>query len=206
MKKLVLGGVALAILVGATSAVMAIGGQPSDELDALRTRVARLEAKEEVLSAFNQYLYGIDTGFKDDILDIFAEDAVLDVPNFPPDNKDLHFEGRDAIAPLYSMYSRRPPHIGGGHHTANLAVNVRPGLTHADLSSYFMTSGQGGVQGGRYEGVMRKEADGKWRWETLTITSAWGFRAEHFDTVSESVSADKYSPRGGHHAAYQPAP
>ena len=66
-----------------------------------------------------------------------------------------------------------------------------------------MTSGRSGVQGGRYEGVMRKEADGKWRWETLTITSAWGFRAEHYDTISESVSADTYSPRGGRHAAYQ---
>jgi ketosteroid isomerase-like protein len=203
MKKLVFAAVAIAVVVSAASAVMAIGGQPSDELEALRARVARLEAKEEVLSAFNQYLYGIDTGFKEDILDIFAEDAVLDVPNFPPRNEDLHFEGRDELAPLYAMYSRRPPHIGGGHHTANIAINVRPDLTHADLSSYFMTSGQSGVQGGRYEGVMRKEADGKWRWETLTITSAWGFRAEHFDTISEPVSADKYSPRGGHHAAYQ---
>ena len=66
-----------------------------------------------------------------------------------------------------------------------------------------MTSAQSGVQGGRYEGVMRKEADGKWRWETFTITSGWGFRAEHTVTITESVSAETYSPRGGRHAAYQ---
>lgn len=83
MKKLVLAVVAIAVLMSAASAVMALGGQPSDELDALQARVARLEAKEEVLSAFNQYLYGIDTGLGEDILDTFAEDAILDVPNFP---------------------------------------------------------------------------------------------------------------------------
>ena len=189
--------------MGAASAVRALGGQPSGELDELRARVARLEAKEEVLSTFNQYLYGLDTGFGEDVLDTFAEDAILDVPNFPgAGGDDLHFEGRDDIAPLYAGYSRPEPRVGGGHHTSNIAVNVRPDLTRADVSSYFMSSGSSGVQGGRYEGVMRLDADGKWRWETLTITSSWGFRSEHYETISEAVSAD-YSPRGGHHAAYQ---
>ena len=73
---------------------------------------------------------------------------------------DLHFENRDDLAPLYAGYSRSGTHIGGGHHTSNIAVNVRPDLTRADLSSYFMTSNRSGVQGGRYEGVMRLEADG----------------------------------------------
>ena len=41
----------------------------SDELQALKARIARLEAKEAVLSAFNRYLYSLDTGFGDDIID-----------------------------------------------------------------------------------------------------------------------------------------
>ena len=60
-----------------------------------------------------------------------------------------------------------------------------------------MTSGRSGVQGGRYEGV------GQWCWQTFSITSAWGFRANDFTTISEPVSAEKYSPLGGRHAKYE---
>jgi hypothetical protein len=201
MKKLVLTAVAIAVLVSATGACRsAVRGESSDELGDLRARVARLEAKEMVLSTFNQYLYGLDTGFGEDILDSYTEDAILDVPNFG--GEDLHFEGRDAIAPLYASYGEGEPRVGGGHHTANIAVNVHLDLTRADVSSYFMTPGGSGVGGGRYEGVMRLDADGKWRWETLTITSSFGFRAEHAERTTESVSVD-YSPFGGHHAVYQ---
>ena len=201
MKKLVLTAVAIAVLVSAAGACRsAVRGESSDELGDLRARVARLEAKEMVLSTFNQYLYGLDTGFGEDILDVYTEDAILDVPNFG--GEDLHFEGRDAIAPLYASYGEGEPRIGGGHHTANIAVNVHLDLTRADVSSYFMTPGGSGVGGGRYEGVMRLDDDGKWRWETLTITSSFGFRAEHAERTTESVSVD-YSPFGGHHAAYQ---
>ena len=66
----------------------------SNELESLQLRVARLEAKEAVQSAFNRYLYCLDTGFGDDIVDCYTEDAILDVPNFPgAGGQDLHFEG-----------------------------------------------------------------------------------------------------------------
>ena len=55
----------------------------SEGIEELRARVARLEAKEAVLSALNRYLYSLDTGFGDDIIDCYTEDSVLDVPNFP---------------------------------------------------------------------------------------------------------------------------
>lgn len=207
MKRLVMSAVCVTIFLAAAAVLMARGGQGargSSELDTLKARVARLEAKEEVLSTFNQYLYSMDTGFGDDLIATFCSDAVLDVPNFPGANdNDLHFEGRDKIASLYKPYNHEP-RIGGGHHTANMAVNVHPDLAHADVSAYFMTSGQGGVQGGRYEGVMRSQGAGKWCWQTFTITSAWGFRTKDFITVSKPVSATKYSPRGGHHAVYKP--
>ena len=53
------------------------------DLKKLNDRILRLEAKEAVLSSFHRYLYSMDTGFKDDILDCYTSDAVLDVPNFP---------------------------------------------------------------------------------------------------------------------------
>ena len=97
----------------------------SNELEALEARVARLEAKEAVLSTLNRYLYSLDTGFGDDIIDCYTEDAVLDVPNFPDaGGKDLHFEGRAEIAPLYAPYGEREPGIGGGHHTATALLSI----------------------------------------------------------------------------------
>jgi hypothetical protein len=176
----------------------------SNEIEELRARVARLEAKEAVLSAFNRYLYSLDTGFGDDIIDSYTDDAVLDVPNFPAaGGQDLHFEGRDEIAPLYAPYAERAAGIGGGHHTANIGVNVAVDLERAEVSAYFMTSIPNGVQGGRYEGVMRNEPDGKWRWESLTITSAWGWRTPDYETISKPVSVE-HSPFGGHHVSYTP--
>lgn len=177
----------------------------SNKLEELRARVARLEAKESVLSAFNRYLYSLDTGFGEDIIDCYTDDAVLDVPNFPDaGGKDLHFEGRGEIAPLYAPYAERGIRIRGGHHAANIAVNVAHDLKRAEVSSYFMTGTAKGVQGGRYEGVMRHEADGVWRWESLSITSSWGWRVREYETVSEDVGIE-HSPFGGRHAAYTPA-
>ncbi len=174
------------------------------EVDELRRRVLRLEAKEAVLSAFNRYLYSLDTGFGDDILDCYTEDAQLSVPNFPgAGGKDLRFEGRKEIAKLYAPYGERESRIGGGHHSANVAINVSPDIQRAELSAYFMTSTASGVQGGRYEGVLRPEADGHWRFESLAITSAWGWRARDVETVSDSVGLE-HSPFAGHHAAYTP--
>ncbi len=178
----------------------------STELKTIKHRLARLEAKEAVQSAFNRYLYSLDTGFGDDIIDCYTEDAVLDVPNFPgAGGQDLHFEGRAEIAPLYAPYAERESQIGGGHHSANVAINVAMDLRTAEVSAYFMTSTSNGVQGGRYEGVMSAAEDGVWRWRTLSIISAWGWTAVNFETVSQPVALS-YSPFGGRHASYEAAP
>ena len=50
---------------------------------------------------------------------------------------------------------------------------------------------------------MRCGTDGQWRWQTLAITSAWGWQVKDFDTVSEPVGLE-YSPFDGRHAAYTP--
>ena len=56
----------------------------TDELAELRARVARLEAERAAISTFNEYLYNMDIGYTDAILDVFTEDALLEVINFPP--------------------------------------------------------------------------------------------------------------------------
>jgi hypothetical protein len=166
---------------------------------ALEADVARLRAREEVQAAFNRYLYGLDTAFGDVILDSYAEDCVLDVVNFPPDGVDMHFEGRDAMRPLYEPYGSRPSMIAGGHTASNIAIQVDAGATTASLTSYFTTTSNHGAQGGRYEGTLRLDPDGRWRFVTLAIISAWGCHPESAKAISEAVPIER-SIFGGHPA------
>lgn len=158
---------------------------------ALEGEVARLRAREAITATFNQYLYSVDTAFSEGVLDTYAEDSVLDVVNFPPDGVDMHYEGRDAMRSLYGPYGERESIIAGGHTSSNIAIAVDDEALTASLSAYFTTTGDRGVQGGRYEGTLRLDPDGKWRFVTLTIISAWGFRPQNPTLVSDPVSIDR---------------
>lgn len=166
----------------------------TDELEQritqLEREVRQLRAKEGAIAAFNQYLYGIDTGFIPDILDAFSENAILDVINFPPDGVDMHFEGRSEMEPLYQRYKSRSGIISGGHNATNISLIVDDDSKKASLTSYFTTTRPGGIQGGRYEGFLSYEDDGKWRFSQLAIISAWGWTAET-QKLSDSVNADR---------------
>ena len=130
----------------------------TDELEQritqLEREVSQLRAKEGAIAAFNQYLYGIDTGFIPDILDAFSENAILDVINFPPDGVDMHFEGRSEMQPLYQRYQSRSGIISGGHNATNISLIIDDDCKKASLTSYFTTTRPGGIQGGRYEGFL----------------------------------------------------
>jgi len=83
----------------------------------------------------------METGFGPDILDCYTQDAMLDVPNFPLANvSDWHYDGKDQLAPLSAVYGKDGPRIGGGPHTANIAVNVEPEIKSGEVSAYFMTT------------------------------------------------------------------
>jgi ketosteroid isomerase-like protein len=157
----------------------------------LEAEVARLRAREAIVATFNQYLYSLDTGFGDAILDAYAEDCVLDVLNFPPDGIDMHFEGRDAMRPLYEPYGSREKLIAGGHTSSNIAIAVSDDARTASLTAYFSTTSNKGVQGGRYEGTMRLDPDGRWRFTTLAIISAWGFHPNDAKKVSDPVPIER---------------
>tara|TARA_B100000902_G_scaffold369159_1_gene393115 strand:- start:18 stop:557 length:540 start_codon:yes stop_codon:yes gene_type:complete len=161
-----------------------------NRIETLEGEVRRLRAREEIIHTFNQYLYGADTGYEEDILDTFAEDAVLDVLNFPPDGKDMHFEGKEAIAPLYERYRSKRSIIAGGHTTSNISIVVGETASTAILSAYFTTTRPAGVQGGRYEGCLQLEGDGRWRFTELSIISTWGWKTE-VEKISDPVNADR---------------
>ena len=175
-------------------------------LAATEQRLARLEAKEAVLSTFNEYLYHLDVGYPDELVTaVFTDDAVLDVINFPPGTmNDLLLTGHAEILPLYADHTIAAPAIQGGHHASNIAVNVAPDVSSADLSAYFMTScgGWGIVQGGQYQAVAVPDGD-RWRFSRLRIISGWGWGVsrDHVRDLTPTVAADR-AWRGGRPATY----
>jgi hypothetical protein len=182
--------------------------QLAARLAAAEARLARLEAKEAVLSTFNEYLYSLDVGYPAELVnEVFTADAVLEVINFPPGSmKDLRFTGRAEIKPLYDDHTRAAPAVQGGHHASNIAVNVAPDLSSAQLSAYFMTSvnDAGWLQGGQYQGEAVPDGD-KWRFRHYRIISGWGWRVDRdaITAVTAPVPAEQ-AWRGARPARYEP--
>lgn len=146
----------------------------SSELDELRRRLDRLEAREACLSTFHEYLHYLDGDFVEELMEVFAPDAELNVIDFPPGTgKDLHFKGRAEIRPLYAA------HAGGigRHHSANVTVNPAPDAKGAELSAYFITSGAFQFGGGLYQIALRAEPE-RWLFQRMNIVSTWGWRIE----------------------------
>jgi hypothetical protein len=171
----------------------------------VETRLARLEAKEAVLAAFNRYLYSLDVGYPAELVrDVFTSDAVLEVINFPPGTmEDRTMRGHAEIQPLYDDHTREAPSIQGGHHATNIAVDVAPDASSAQLSAYFLTStGTAGyVQGGQYQGEAVPDGD-RWRFRRFRILSGWGWRVapDVVRPVTAPLPAER-AWRGGRPAA-----
>jgi len=159
----------------------------SGELDELKQRVARLEARDACVSSFNEYLHSLDAAFLDEIVAVFTADARLDVINFPPGSgRNLSLSGHEEIRGLYS----RVPAGLTRHHSANVSVSVAADAGSAQLSAYFITSGAYSFGGGLYQGTLRP-GDPRWCFTELRIVSTWGwalpqdtppYLAEHLGT------------------------
>jgi hypothetical protein len=172
----------------------------SDEIAELRARIARLEARDACRSSFNEYLHYLDGGFTEELLEVFAADARLEVMNFPPGSgEDLEFCGRDEIRPLYADHEG----IMSRHHSANVSVNLSRDGRSADLSAYFITALNYGLTGGIYE-VRFEQRDGKWLIARLRISSTWGWvlPQEAPPFLAEHLGAGTL--RGGRPVIYQP--
>jgi len=173
----------------------------SQELEELRARIARLEAKEACISMFNEYLYYLDGEFTEDLLGLFAPDAQLEVMNYPPGSgENLYLHGHEAIRPLYEEHHG----ILTRHHSANMTVNVQPDCTTAELSAYFITAINYGITGGLYEARLDR-VDRKWLFAWLRISSNWGWvLPQGFPPfLSDSLAAG--SLRRGRPVMYCPA-
>jgi hypothetical protein len=177
-------------------------------LAATEARLARLEAKEAVLSTFNQYLYLLDVGYPQELVDeVFTADAVLEVLNFPPGTmQDLHMVGRAEILPLYDRHTQAAPAVQGGHHASNIGIDVSADASSAVLSAYFMTStgATGALGGGQYQGEAVPDGD-KWRFRSLRIVSGWGWRVskDEINPVTTSIPAER-TARGARPVTYTP--
>ena len=143
----------------------------NDDLTALRARVERLESREACVSTFNEYLHYLDGDYLEDLMQVFAPDAELNVMNFPPGSgENLHFKGRDEIRPLYTSHRAGI----GRHHSANVTVDVAADSSSAELSAYFITSGEFGFGGGVYQAELAP-ADARWEIQKMYICSTWGW-------------------------------
>jgi hypothetical protein len=153
----------------------------SDELAELRDRITRLEAKEACISTFNEYLYFMDGEYLDDLINVFAEDAELQVMNYPMGSgENSTYNGRKEIRPLYAAFHNSHSNIKTRHHSANVTVNVHPGSLTADFSTYFITATAYDLNGGIYEGSL-KQIEGKWFISYLRISITWGWLVPHED-------------------------
>ena len=143
----------------------------SKEIEELKARLDRLEAKEACLSRFNEYLYYMDSERLIEVLNVFAPDAELELVNFPPGSgQNIKIHGRAEIEPLYTSMTG----ITHRHHTTNVSVNVNKDCASADLSAYLFTVVTHILTGGIYEAKF-KNIKGDWFISHMRITSTWGW-------------------------------
>jgi hypothetical protein len=145
-----------------------------DTPDDLSIRVARLEAESAVRRLLHRYLHGIDVAATAELLELFTDDAVVELRNFPPGSgKDRDLVGRDAINAVYSLLTAGTHR----HHAANTSIVVADDAMSAELSSYLLTTRDHNLSGGMYEGTAVRDAhDGRWRFSHWRVSSSWGWR------------------------------
>ncbi len=147
------------------------------ELADLRVRVQRCEAIEACRGRFNEYLYYLDGGHLQDLIDLFADEARLELMNFPPGTgNDLHYTGRDEIRELYAAFVGE----GARHHSANVSVALSEASDRAEMIAYFHTTLEYGLTGGIYE-LQLEDRSATWRITRMRISSTWGWAIPHSD-------------------------
>jgi ketosteroid isomerase-like protein len=140
----------------------------------LEARVVRLEAIEAVRRVFHRYLHAVDLGAAEELIALFSEDCRCELRNFPPGSgKDIDLVGHDQLRSIYG--SLRPASYR--HHCANASIVVSGDALSAEISSYFLTTVDNGIQGGLYEGRMQLTGEG-WLIAWWRVSSQWGWRVD----------------------------
>jgi hypothetical protein len=167
--------------------------ESSDPLSGLLARIERLEACEACRTTFNEYLHHLDGGFTEDLLDVFSQDAHLEVVDLPPGSgKDVDFRGREEIRPLYAAHAGSPSR----HHLADVTIGVHESRRQADLSACFLTTVPYGITGGIQEAAIEDQID-RWRiaWLRISSTHGWALPGDEPPYLSEALGAGTL--RGG---------
>lgn len=154
------------------------GGRVSnEELAELRARVERCEAIEACRSRFNAYLYYLDGGHLEELIDLFADDVRLELMNFPPGSGgNPHYTGLEEVRGLYAKFAGE----GARHHSANVSVVLSEAGDRAELIAYFQTALEFALTGGIYE-LHLEPRGGAWRITWMRISSTWGWAVPHSD-------------------------
>ena len=148
-----------------------------DELAELRGRVERIEAIEACRRRFNAYLYYLDRGHLEDLIGLFADDAQLELQNFPPGTGgNLRYTGPAEIRELYAAFVGE----GARHHSANVSIVPGEALAQVEVTAYFLTAIEYALTGGVYELQLRPGAD-TWQISRMRISSTWGWAVPHSD-------------------------
>jgi hypothetical protein len=149
----------------------------TSELADLRARVERCEAIEVCRSRFNEYLYYLDGGHLDELMDLFADDGRLELMNFPPGSgSDLDYDGRDEIRKLYAAFVGE----GARHHSANVSIVLTETGDRAEVIAYFQTAVEYALTGGIYELELQPRLS-TWQITRMRISSTWGWSVPHSD-------------------------
>ncbi len=148
-----------------------------DEIADLRRRVERIEAVETCRGRFNAYVYSLDAGHLEDLLGLFADDARLELQNFPPGTGgNLVYTGPEEIRGLYSAFVGE----GARHHCANVSAIASEAVDRVEIAAYFHTAIEYALTGGIYELQLQPRLD-TWQISRMRISSTWGWAVPHSD-------------------------
>jgi hypothetical protein len=163
------------------------------EVADLRRRLERIEAIEACRSRFNAYLYYLDGGHLEELLGLFAGDALLELMDFPPGTGGaLRYRGAEEIRGLYAAFVGE----GARHHSANVSVVASASLDRVELTAYFHTALEYGLTGGIYELQLRARDD-VWEIARMRISSTWGWAVPHTDPPFLKAPFGAGTLRGG---------
>ena len=114
-----------------------IDDRQSLEIDELRERVARLEAERDVRDLLAAYAYAADGCRDDEWLDLFTDDAVIDI-TYREDGV-LHrgrWEGREALTAYISGDAHHHQYYGSTMHLHSLNLSIEIEADVATIRAY----------------------------------------------------------------------
>jgi ketosteroid isomerase-like protein len=140
----------------------------TDDLQDLARRLAAIEEERAVLRRLHAYAHAIDYGDEAGWVDCFCEDGVFDIRGRGgTDGYTRKVSGRAALAEFVSFHSRAPEAYHK-HCIVEPQITVDGDTAHAESYLFVMVDVETEPVVrvfGRYVDTLRKEPDGKWRFE-----------------------------------------